>query len=81
MRFCKACRDYTLQEACPRCGGKAIPNVPAKYSPEDPYGEYRRRLKLLDAGRAPPDAAGAEGAERPKEPAAEGTARTASAKP
>ena len=51
MRYCKACRDYTLQEACPRCGGKAAPNVPAKYSPEDPYGEYRRKLKRMQPPR------------------------------
>ena len=23
---------------------------PAKYSPEDPYGSYRRKLKLLNMG-------------------------------
>lgn len=47
---CTSCHDYTLHEACPHCGGKATPNRPAKYSPEDPYGEYRRRLKRLDRG-------------------------------
>jgi H/ACA ribonucleoprotein complex subunit 3 len=49
MRYCKACRDYTLKDVCPRCGRKAIQNTPAKFSPEDNYGEYRRRLKKLDA--------------------------------
>jgi len=60
LKRCTSCREYTLQEACPRCGAKAIPNRPAKFSPEDQYGEYRRRLKRLDraelqaaAGQAP----------------------------
>ena len=57
LKFCPACNDYTLRDACPRCGGPAKPNRPAKFSPEDHYGEYRRRLKLLEkakaAGKAP----------------------------
>lgn len=49
MKFCAKCQDYTLKDTCPRCGGKAIQNTPAKFSPEDHYGEYRRKLKRLDA--------------------------------
>ena len=52
LKRCTACKEYTLQEACPRCGGKALPQRPAKFSPEDPYGEYRRKLKKLDAAKA-----------------------------
>lgn len=52
MLFCKACADYTLQETCPRCGGKAVQNTPAKFSPEDNYGAYRRKLRQLDAKKA-----------------------------
>ncbi len=49
MHFCDACQEYTLKtEACPHCGGKVAPNRPPKFSPEDPYGSYRRRLKALD---------------------------------
>ncbi len=51
MRFCAKCDDYTLSDVCPRCKGPAKPNVPAKYSPEDHYGEYRRKLKKLDAAK------------------------------
>ncbi len=51
MLYCKACADYTLQATCHRCGGKAIQNTPAKFSPEDHYGEYRRKLRKLDAGK------------------------------
>ena len=51
MAYCKACADYTLQSPCPRCGGKTVQNTPAKFSPEDTYGEYRRRLRKLDPDR------------------------------
>lgn len=50
LKRCTTCGDYTLREAC-RCGGRARPNRPAKFSPEDHHGEYRRRLKRLDRDR------------------------------
>ena len=42
---CKGCGTYSLSEKCPKCGGKAVSPLPAKYSPEDPYGRYRREAK------------------------------------
>jgi len=36
---------YTLSETCPSCGADAINSAPAPFSPEDPYGEYRRAVK------------------------------------
>lgn len=61
LKRCTQCKEYTLQEACPRCGAAAKPNRPAKFSPEDQYGQYRRRLKRLDqkgpAGNPAPDRA------------------------
>jgi H/ACA ribonucleoprotein complex subunit 3 len=36
---------YTLSDACPECGSDAVNSAPAPFSPEDPYGEYRRALK------------------------------------
>jgi len=49
MRFkikkCSRCGKYTLKEICPLCGEKTKLAHPPKFSPEDPYGEYRRRLK------------------------------------
>ncbi|HMK47546.1 MAG TPA: RNA-protein complex protein Nop10 [Methanocella sp.] len=42
MKKCERCGSYTLKAICP-CGGKAINPVPARYSPLDPYGRYRRR--------------------------------------
>ena len=52
LKRCTSCKEYTLQETCPRCGGKAKPNRPAKFSPEDNDGETRRKLKRLDAAKA-----------------------------
>lgn len=52
LKRCTQCQEYTLQETCPRCGGAAKPNRPAKFSPEDAYGEYRRKLKRLDQAKA-----------------------------
>ncbi|WP_332898520.1 RNA-protein complex protein Nop10 [Haladaptatus sp. CMSO5] len=36
---------YTLSATCPICGAEAVNSAPAKFNPEDPYGEYRRALK------------------------------------
>jgi len=41
---CGTCKTYTLKESC-KCGGTAFAPRPAKYSPEDNYGEYRRTAK------------------------------------
>lgn len=40
-----------MKAACPRCGSAASRVGPAKYSPEDPYGSYRRKLKRIDSGK------------------------------
>ena len=41
---CSGCGDYTMSENC-KCGGKAVTIIPAKYSPEDKYGRFRRDVK------------------------------------
>ena len=41
---CLDCRDYGLNEMC-GCGGRRATPRPAKFSPEDNYGSYRRRAK------------------------------------
>ncbi|KXB03175.1 ribosome biogenesis protein [candidate division MSBL1 archaeon SCGC-AAA261F19] len=54
MKKCKVCGGYTLKESeCPKCGGELGTPHPPKFSPEDPYGKYRRRLKreALDFGK------------------------------
>lgn len=51
LHKCTGCSEYTMQtDACPHCGGKVQAARPAKYSPEDHYGEYRRKLKKLERG-------------------------------
>lgn len=52
MRKCRNCGIYTLKVECPECGGKTVSPQPPKFSPEDPYGKYRRKLKReeLDLG-------------------------------
>jgi len=42
---CPQCVGYTLRATCSKCGSSTVMAMPAKYSPEDRYGEYRRRLK------------------------------------
>ncbi len=54
MRFhikkCPNCGQYTLKEVCPICGEKTKVAHPPRFSPEDPYGKYRRRLKREKLG-------------------------------
>ncbi len=50
LRYCPNCGRYTLEEVCPVCGGKTVLAHPPKYSPEDKYGEYRRKAKLRMRG-------------------------------
>ncbi|AKB55890.1 MULTISPECIES: RNA-protein complex protein Nop10 [Methanosarcina] len=45
IRKCKNCGRYTLREICPVCGEKAFSPNPARFSPQDPYGRYRRMAK------------------------------------
>jgi H/ACA ribonucleoprotein complex subunit 3 len=45
LRKCPTCNVYTLKDLCPKCGGTTLMPMPAKYSPEDRYGAYRRKLK------------------------------------
>jgi H/ACA ribonucleoprotein complex subunit 3 len=42
MRRCPECGEYSLNEMC-RCGSATVTPLPAKYSPDDRYGEYRRK--------------------------------------
>jgi len=45
IRKCLLCGIYTLKEECPTCKSKTIVAKPARFSPQDPYGRYRRRMK------------------------------------
>ncbi|MGB9709106.1 MAG: RNA-protein complex protein Nop10 [Infirmifilum sp.] len=47
LHKCSQCGMYTLRsDKCPYCGGELRAAHPAKFSPEDPYGDYRRKMKL-----------------------------------
>ncbi len=48
LASCVACGRYTMQDTCPACGGEARDPAPPKFSPEDKYGIYRRRLRRQD---------------------------------
>jgi H/ACA ribonucleoprotein complex subunit 3 len=45
LRRCPSCQEYTLGAKCPRCGAQVEVPLPPRYSPDDRYGEYRRRLR------------------------------------
>ncbi|MEA2054681.1 MAG: RNA-protein complex protein Nop10 [Candidatus Thermoplasmatota archaeon] len=45
MKYCTSCKRYTLENDCPLCGKKTTQVGPARFSPQDTYGEYRRKLK------------------------------------
>jgi H/ACA ribonucleoprotein complex subunit 3 len=44
---CTACGAYSYGEKCPKCGAATASPHPPRFSPEDKYGHYRRRLKKL----------------------------------
>jgi H/ACA ribonucleoprotein complex subunit 3 len=50
LRVCRACHQYTLRPSCPTCSGEVRQPHPARFSPEDRYGRYRRAL--MAASRA-----------------------------
>jgi len=41
---CIECGSYSMDEKC-GCSGKAVSPKPPKYSPEDKYASYRRKIK------------------------------------
>jgi H/ACA ribonucleoprotein complex subunit 3 len=45
IRRCTADNTYTLSSTCPVCGGSTAVAHPARFSPEDKYGSYRRLSK------------------------------------
>lgn len=46
--YCKKCKIYTLQKKCKKCERKTVVKHPPRYSPQDHYGVYRRKLKKMD---------------------------------
>ncbi len=45
IKRCPSCGAYFLSERCEDCGVKTINPKPPSFSPEDRYGEYRRKQK------------------------------------
>lgn len=45
IKKCTACTQYTLQDTCPECDEDTREPGPPSFSPEDKYGEYRRKTK------------------------------------
>ena len=43
--YCQNCKSYTLSEMCKICSNKTESPKPAKFSPLDKYGKYRRLYK------------------------------------
>ncbi|KYK35467.1 MAG: RNA-protein complex protein Nop10 [Theionarchaea archaeon] len=44
LKKCTVCGKYTLKDVC-TCGGRADTVKPPRFSLEDKYGKYRRKLK------------------------------------
>jgi len=42
---CMKCNLYTLKTSCSKCGEKTISTKPAKFSPLDRQGKFRRLYK------------------------------------
>ena len=42
---CPKCGKYTMKDKCSDCHVNTVQVKPAKFSPEDPYGDYRREEK------------------------------------
>jgi len=47
LRKCVKCGVYTLQDTCPKCGGKAVSSHPAKFSMDDKYRKYKLIMRRL----------------------------------
>lgn len=45
IRRCSKDSTYTLNMQCPVCGDATRTAHPARFSPEDRLGEYRRRVR------------------------------------
>lgn len=44
LHVCRACGRYTFSDSCPEGHGATRTPHPARYSPHDRWGKYRRAL-------------------------------------
>ncbi len=42
---CPRCGAYTLKHKCPKCGAPTVQAAPAKFSPDDPYLDYKIKAR------------------------------------
>jgi len=47
IRKCPSCNNYTMKIECENCRIETQLPKPARFSPEDKYGKYRRKLKKM----------------------------------
>ncbi|HLD00731.1 MAG TPA: nucleolar RNA-binding Nop10p family protein [Candidatus Nanoarchaeia archaeon] len=45
---CILCGKYTLLKNCPECSKEVVPPKPPKFSLEDKYASYRRKIKRAE---------------------------------
>ncbi|MDE4907058.1 RNA-protein complex protein Nop10 [Methanogenium marinum] len=45
IRRCPSDGTYTLNFSCPACGNETRTAHPARYSPQDRLGKYRRKVR------------------------------------
>jgi H/ACA ribonucleoprotein complex subunit 3 len=45
IRICRYDRTYTLSLTCPACGAATVTAHPARFSPQDRLGSYRRMVR------------------------------------
>ncbi len=43
--YCEKCKVYSMELKCPVCNKKTVTRRPAKYSPQDKWGHWRRIAK------------------------------------
>ncbi|MCK5773750.1 MAG: RNA-protein complex protein Nop10 [Thermoplasmata archaeon] len=46
IRKCPSCDRYTFQQSCSRCEVATQNTFPARFSPQDRFGKYRRMAYL-----------------------------------
>ncbi|MDD1677291.1 MAG: RNA-protein complex protein Nop10 [Methanomicrobiales archaeon] len=46
LRRCPQDGNYTLCQHCPVCGAATASPHPARYAPQDPWGKYRRMMRI-----------------------------------
>lgn len=51
IRKCSGCGRYTTADRCPMCNRDTVNAHPAKYSPDDRYGKYRRMAESGKHGK------------------------------